>query len=110
MSAVRCFMHQRQHVPGLQAHFFVFYFAIVSNITPPVALAAYAASSIAGSSPNKTGFTAMRLGILAFIVPFSWLLVADSSPVPAALRTALFVPFVVCRRSCNECACSWTVP
>ena len=58
--------------PTLSAHLFVFYFAIVSNITPPVALAAYAASSIAGSSPNKTGFTAMRLGILAFIVPFAF--------------------------------------
>lgn len=56
----------------LSAHMFVFYFAIISNITPPVALAAYAASSIAGSTPNKTGFMAMRLGILAFIVPFAF--------------------------------------
>lgn len=56
----------------LAAHFFVFYYAIISNITPPVALAAYAASSIAGSEPNRTGFAAMRLGILAFIVPFAW--------------------------------------
>ena len=58
--------------PTISAHLFVFYFAIVSNITPPVALAAYAASSIAGSTPNKTGFMAMRLGILAFIVPFAF--------------------------------------
>ncbi|HPI97705.1 MAG TPA: TRAP transporter permease [Synergistales bacterium] len=56
----------------LAAHMFVFYFAIISNITPPVALAAYAASSIAGSDPNKTGFAAMRLGILAFVVPFAF--------------------------------------
>ncbi|WP_286847583.1 MULTISPECIES: TRAP transporter permease [Aminobacterium] len=56
----------------LAAHLFVFYYAIVSNITPPVALAAYAAASIADSSPNKTGFTACRLGILAFIVPFAF--------------------------------------
>ncbi len=56
----------------LSAHLFVFYFAIISNITPPVALAAYAASSVAGSQPNKTGFQAMRLGILAFIVPFAF--------------------------------------
>lgn len=56
----------------LSAHMFVFYFAIVSAITPPVALAAYAASSIAGASPNQTGFQAMRLGILAFIVPFAF--------------------------------------
>jgi TRAP-type uncharacterized transport system fused permease subunit len=55
----------------LASHMFVFYFAIISNITPPVALAAYAASSIAHSEPNKTGFAAMKLGILAFIVPYA---------------------------------------
>ncbi len=58
--------------PPLAAHMFVFYYAIISNITPPVALAAYAASSIAGSEPNETGFAAMKLGILAFIVPYAW--------------------------------------
>ncbi len=56
----------------LAAHMFVFYFAIISNITPPVALAAYAASSLAGSNPNTTGFIAMRLGVLAFVVPFAF--------------------------------------
>lgn len=56
----------------LCAHMFVFYFAIISNITPPVALAAYAASSLAGSGPNQTGFQAMKLGFLAFIVPFAF--------------------------------------
>jgi TRAP transporter 4TM/12TM fusion protein len=56
----------------IAAHLFVFYYAIVSNITPPVALAAYAAASIADSSPNKTGFAACRLGVLAFIVPFAF--------------------------------------
>ena len=56
----------------LSSHLFVFYFAIISAITPPVALAAYAASSVAGANPNATGFQAMRLGILAFIVPFAF--------------------------------------
>lgn len=56
----------------LSAHMFVFYFAIISNITPPVALAAYAASSLAGAGPNQTGFQAMKLGFLAFIVPFAF--------------------------------------
>ena len=56
----------------ISAHMFVFYYAIISNITPPVALAAYAASSIADSDPNKTGFQAMKLGFLAFIVPFAF--------------------------------------
>lgn len=58
--------------PALSAHMFVFYYAIISNITPPVALAAYAASSIAGSDPNRTGFTACRLGFLAFVTPFAF--------------------------------------
>ncbi len=56
----------------LAAHMFVFYYAIISNITPPVALAAYAASSIAGSPPNRTGFQAMKLGSIAFLVPFAF--------------------------------------
>lgn len=56
----------------LAAHMFVFYYAIVSNITPPVALAAYAASSIAKSEPNLTGFTAMQLGCVAFLAPFAF--------------------------------------
>lgn len=56
----------------LAAHMFVFYYAIISNITPPVALAAYAASSIAKADPNRTGFSAMKLGCLAFLVPFAF--------------------------------------
>ena len=58
--------------PAIAAHMFVFYYAIISNITPPVALAAYAASSIAGAGPNKTGFQAMQLGFLAYVVPFAF--------------------------------------
>ena len=60
----------RMGVPGIAAHMFVFYFGIVADITPPVALAAYAGSAIAGGSPMKTGFTATRLAIAAFIVPY----------------------------------------
>ncbi|WP_316859084.1 TRAP transporter permease [uncultured Cohaesibacter sp.] len=56
----------------LAAHMFVFYFAIVSNITPPVALAAYAASSLAQSDPTQTAVQALKLGILAFMVPFAF--------------------------------------
>ncbi len=56
----------------LAAHMFVFYYAIISNITPPVALAAYAASSVAGSAPNRTGFQAMKLGCIGFLVPFAF--------------------------------------
>jgi len=70
-------------VQDLVAHFFVFYYGVLADITPPVALAAYAAAGIAGSNPFKTGNTAFRLGIAKALVPFvfvyspSLLLVAD---------------------------------
>jgi TRAP-type uncharacterized transport system fused permease subunit len=54
----------------LAAHMFVFYFGIVADITPPVALAAYAGSAIAKSNPFKTSITATKLAIAAFIVPY----------------------------------------
>ena len=57
-------------VSMLAAHFFVFYFGIVADITPPVALAAYAGSAIAKSNPMKTGVNATKLAIAAFIVPY----------------------------------------
>ena len=56
--------------PVVAAHFFVFYFGIVADITPPVALAAYAGSAIAKSDPMKTGLNATKLAIAAFIVPY----------------------------------------
>lgn len=57
-------------VEQLVAHFFVFYYGVLADITPPVALAAYAAAGIAGSNPFKTGNTAFRLGIAKALVPF----------------------------------------
>ena len=57
-------------IPTIAAHFFVFYFGIVADITPPVALAAYAGAAIAKGNPMKTGVTATRLAIAAFIIPF----------------------------------------
>ncbi|MBR5553398.1 MAG: TRAP transporter fused permease subunit [Clostridia bacterium] len=57
-------------LPLLAAHMFVFYFGIVADITPPVALAAYAGSAIAHSNPLKTGVMATRLAITAFIIPY----------------------------------------
>jgi TRAP transporter 4TM/12TM fusion protein len=57
-------------VNQIAAHFFVFYFGIVADITPPVALAAYAGSAIAKADPMKTGFNATKLAIAAFIVPY----------------------------------------
>ena len=52
------------------AHMFIFYFGVISSITPPVALAAYGASGISGADPMRTGFAAIRLALTAFIVPF----------------------------------------
>ncbi|MEM8813372.1 MAG: TRAP transporter permease [Pseudomonadota bacterium] len=57
-------------ITPLVAHFFVFYFAVVSAITPPVALAAYAGAAIAGSEPMRTSITSFKVGLAAFIVPF----------------------------------------
>ena len=73
-------------VPLLPAHMFVFYFGIVADITPPVALAAYAGSAIAHSNPLKTGVTATRIAIAAFISPYIFalnpsLLILDSTPI-----------------------------
>ncbi|WP_120497082.1 TRAP transporter permease [Kiloniella sp. EL199] len=70
-------------IQPLVSHFFVFYYGVLADITPPVALAAYAAAGIAGSNPFKTGNTAFRLGIAKALVPFVFvyspalLLVAD---------------------------------
>jgi len=57
-------------IPPLAAHLFVFYFGIIADITPPVALAAFAASGIAKSDPFRTGFEAFKLGYGAYIVPY----------------------------------------
>ena len=57
-------------IPMLAAHMFVFYFGIVADITPPVALAAYAGSAIAGAKPMKTAVNATKLAIAAFIIPY----------------------------------------
>lgn len=60
-------------VPPLAAHMFAFFYAGLSNITPPVALAAYAAAGLAGASPNKVGLEAVRIGLTGFILPFFFL-------------------------------------
>ena len=77
-------------IPIISAHFFVFYFGIVADITPPVALAAYAGSAIAKSSPMKTAFTATRLAIAGFIVPYICalspaMLLIDAGPVEVVM-------------------------
>ena len=82
-------------VEPLAAHFFVFYYAIISAITPPVAVAAYAAATIARTPLQATGMTAMKLGAAVYLVPFvivyspSLLLIGDAADVVQALATAL---------------------
>ncbi len=80
--------------PIVAAHFFVFYFGIVADITPPVALAAYAGSAIAKGNPMKTGVNATKLAIAAFVVPYLFaytpdmLFDADASML-SAIQTTL---------------------
>ncbi len=67
----------KMNVPLIAAHFFVFYYGIVADITPPVALAAYAGSAISAGSPMKTGVNATRLAIAGFIIPFIFAMSPD---------------------------------
>ena len=89
-------------VPQVAAHFFVFYFGIVADITPPVALAAYAGSAIAKAPPMKTAFNASKLTIGAFIVPYIFamnpaMLLVDTSALQVVMVviTSLFGMFGV---------------
>ena len=61
---------EKMHVAPMAAHMFAFYYGVVSTITPPVALAAFAAAAIAGSPPMATAFEASKVGITKFLVPF----------------------------------------
>lgn len=83
-------------IPRMAAHFFVFYFGIVADITPPVALAAYAGSAIAKAPPMRTAFNATRLAIAAFIVPYIFalnpaMLLVDVAGWQGMLEAALIV-------------------
>ncbi len=78
-------------VPVLSAHLFVFYFGILADITPPVALAAYAASAIGKSNPLKTGVQATKLAIAAFIIPYIFVLSPEMLLIDASLLDALSI-------------------
>lgn len=80
--------------PIVATHFFVFYFGIVADITPPVALAAYAGSAIAKSNPMKTGINATKLAIAAFVIPYIFayspaMLFDGSSSIGAVIQISL---------------------
>ncbi len=82
-------------IPPIAAHMFVLYFGMMSMITPPIALAAFTAASLAGSEPMRTGLTAMRFGWSAYIVPFifavSPALLMIGSPYTIAVTTVTAV-------------------
>ena len=88
-------------IPVLTAHFFVFYFAVVSAITPPVALASYAAAGISGANPMATSVASFKIGISAFIVPFMFFynsaLLMDGTwlEITRAGATAIFGVFLL---------------
>ena len=89
-------------VPAKAAYMFVFYFGIAADLTPPVALAAYAGSGIAGSDPMKTGMTAFKLALAGFLVPYIYvyspmLLFIDVVPLEMvqAICTALIGVFLL---------------
>lgn len=80
-------------IPAIAAHMFVFYFAMFANITPPVALASFAAAGISGGDPMKTGIQSVKLALAGFIVPYMFvynnaLLLIDTAPV-VAIRVAV---------------------
>ena len=79
----------QMHVPVLAAHLFAFYFGIVADVTPPVALAAYAGAGIAGANPMTTGVNALKLAIGAFIVPYIFVLAPELLMINATVVTVL---------------------
>lgn len=85
-------------LPTLAAHLFLLYFASISAITPPVAVASYAAAGIADENPMKVGLTAVKLGITGFILPFAFALNTDYITFGWNLQTLMtwISGFVVC--------------
>lgn len=69
------------------AHLFILYFGILSMITPPVALAAYTGAALAGSEPNRTGWTAVRLSLPSFLIPFAFVLAPELALQGSFLET-----------------------
>jgi TRAP transporter 4TM/12TM fusion protein len=80
-------------IPAISAHMFSFYYAMFANLTPPVALAAFAAAGLSGGDPVKTGFSAVKLALAGFIVPYMFvfspqLLLIDTSLLEGLRVTA----------------------
>jgi TRAP transporter 4TM/12TM fusion protein len=80
-------------VPDLSAHLFVFYFGIIADITPPVALAAFAASAISGGEPFRTGVNSSKLAISAFIIPYMFVLSPELLMIDTTWTYLIWVVF-----------------
>ena len=78
-------------IPVLAGHMFVFYFGIVADITPPVALAAFAATGISGGNPIRTGVNAAKLAIAAFIIPYMFVLQPELLMIDTTFFEILFI-------------------
>ncbi|MFV2089465.1 MAG: TRAP transporter large permease subunit, partial [Pseudomonadales bacterium] len=82
-------------VPAISAHLFIFYFAILSAITPPVCTGAFVAAGIAKANPMQTGFVALRLGLVVFLLPFAFvyepalLLIGSAGTIVLSVGTAV---------------------
>ncbi len=81
---------EQMGVPVLAAHLFVFYFGIIADVTPPVALAAYAGSAVSGGNALKTGINASKLAIAAFLIPYIFVFSPTLLMIKATAGTVLF--------------------
>ncbi|MGD6803882.1 TRAP transporter permease [Rossellomorea vietnamensis] len=79
--------------PELSAHLFVFYFGIIADITPPVALAAFAAAGVSGGEPIRTGFNSAKLAIAAFIIPYMFVLSPELLMIDTTIPYLIWVVF-----------------
>lgn len=82
-------------LPAISAHMFIFYFGLVSAITPPVALAAYAAASISGADANDTAIDAIRLGFVKLLVPFLFVTMPGILMLGTSLQIVLGIVFAI---------------
>ena len=97
---------QQMGIPPLIAHLFIFYYAVISAITPPVALASFAAAALAGSDPWKTSFESVRYGVGAFVVPFMFFyqpgLLMQGDPLTITIAAVTAALGVLCLAFASE--------
>ena len=87
-------------VNPLAAHMFAYYFACLSNLTPPVAIASYGAAGISGQKPSEVGWAGFRISLAAFLIPFTFiyspeLLLVQGSPLDITIATATSIIGVI---------------